>query len=159
MQVKYNINDFKKQNFYKNSDYYQIFTLKNDHKHIIMQFVNNKLHNDEGPAIYHVDYKLNRCAETYCTHGMLHRDDGPARVIETLAGALIKHEYYLYGKRDRSSMCDNMDLPTYIWSNGKHTHVIKWHKDNKLHRIDGPAYIKYTANGIVEKWFHHGVEI
>jgi hypothetical protein len=42
---------------------------------------------------------------------------------------------------------DGIVITEYIGENGK---AISYTKDGKLHREDGPAYIKYDENGIIK---------
>ena len=90
----------------------------------------------------HVTEYVNIPQIEYRIDGVLHREDGPARIV----GNDINNYWYKRGKLHR---CDG---PAIEYSNG--TRV--WYKNNKQHRDDGPAYEGF--DGHLEYWLngqHH----
>lgn len=74
--------------------------------------------------------------EEYFVDGLLHREDGPAVIINPL----IK-KWYKHGKKHR------VDGPAY--QSGSYE---EWWIDDNLHREDGPAVI----GGLSREWWSHG---
>ena len=91
-------------------------------------YVNNKLHNDDGPASIH-----SNGAVFYYQHGEIHREDGPAVIHPN--GEIC---YYQHGKIHRDYG------PAVIHPNGE----ICYYQHGKIHSDYGPAII--YSNGKVE---------
>jgi hypothetical protein len=92
-------------------------------------YVNGKLHRDDGPALENVNgYKA------WYKKDKLHRLDGPAREF-----ANGHKEWWINGinvrKKDLSMNKNKNESKCKVLKDG----TKKWYKNNKLHRLDGPA--------------------
>jgi len=84
-------------------------------------YYDNKLHNDNGPAVIHNRYQD---IQIYYKHGLIHREDGPA-IITNSNKNNFKLEWYFEGKKHR----DN--APALIEGNGNMEYWIRGiKKDN-----------------------------
>ena len=105
--------------------------------------LNGLLHREDGPArIY-----SNGIVQWY-RHGYLHRDDGPA--VEANYEYCKKIVYYRDGKKH------NETGPAYIekWD---FEHVIKYFYDDELHHLQGPAFFINKLSW--DKQQHKSVEL
>jgi len=59
-------------------------------------YYDNKLHNDNGPAVIYIDTQI------YYKHGLIHREDGPA-IITNSNKNNFKLEWYIDGKKHRDN--------------------------------------------------------
>ena len=73
----------------------------------------------------------------YNDDGILHRTDGPARILRS------RKEWYINGKRHR------VDGPAIIWKCGDQ----EWFVNGYRHREDGPAVIRLNGNN---EWWVNG---
>lgn len=71
-------------------------------------YVNDKLHNDNGPAEIHLDSAGNVTAEFWFENGLQHRDGAPATYVFTEEG--IEFYWFYNGKRHRE-YGPSVDLP------------------------------------------------
>lgn len=95
---------------------------------------NGLLHREDGPARIYTNG-----TKQYFYHGVLHRENGPA--IEANHTYCWKYVYYKYGK------IHNDKGPAYI-EKWKDCEVLKYFQNNILHHIQGPAHlIKYCNHG------------
>ncbi len=88
----------------------------------------------------HVTEYVNIRQVEYRVDNVLHREDGPARLIGT--GDNTDYHWYKNDKLHRE------DGPAIVYSNG--TKV--WYVDGKQHRDDGPAYEGF--DGYLEYWIN-----
>jgi hypothetical protein len=86
---------------------------------------------DEGFHYYHEDETERREAWYLYEGGPLHREDGPALIIDTHAGNEVA--YYLNGELHRE------DGPAYEYVGVDGTRVTKYYLHGVLHRERGPA--------------------
>ena len=94
------------------------------------------LHNPDGPAINDKNHK------EWWLHGVRHRIDGPAIIINDI------EEWWLHGVRHR------VDGPQCTVK-GKFR---IWIQNDKVHRLDGPAYIADDGSGEV-RWFVDDINV
>lgn len=89
--------------------------------------------------------------EYFNSKNKLHREDGPARIIDN--DYKQSEEWFKNGVLDRS------DGPAFIEKDEYYTYET-WYKKGVIHRIDGPAYVK-SEDGVkkIEKWFIDGNEL
>lgn len=79
----------------------------------------------------------------YYQNGLLHREDGPAFIIQAANGEMITEEYYKLGVMHR------IDGPAMIRKNRT-----EYRQEGELHRVDGPAL---TVMGI-DEYYIQGVQ-
>jgi hypothetical protein len=94
--------------------------------------LNGLLHREDGPArIY------SNGTKQYYKHGYLHRIDGPA--VDANHGYCTKQVYYFEG------VIHNENGPAYIekWSDSE---LLKYFENDKLHHLQGPAIILRYLN-------------
>ena len=77
--------------------------------------------------------------------GLLHREDGPARVCMGMFGGDGSKEWYINGKQHR------VDGPAGEYAVG----VNYWMQNGEFHREDGPA-IERGVGGLDNVWIVHG---
>lgn len=79
---------------------------------------------------------------------------------------LIERVYHLNGYR--SSDVTDIYARADLWVKGENSIVAialerrvveEWKIDGVLHRYDGPARTEWTANGVIQEWWHFGVRI
>lgn len=99
---------------------------------IIEYYENGVLHRDDGPA--KIDEKGNMF---YYRHGVLHRERGPA--VMFING---KTQYYKMGRLHRD------DGPANVTDEG----VLEWYQNGELHREHGPARVSSDF----EEWYFFG---
>jgi hypothetical protein len=121
----------------------------------ITHYLNDVIHNDDGPAVTTVENGLTR--HEYYKHGVLlrrdmfngarvwydekgdyHRVDGPAVIWSDET-----KQWYMHGKRHR------IGGPAIEWKNGSR----EWYVNDQLHRTDGPAI--ELVDGTVEWWVNN----
>lgn len=129
-----------------------------------------RLHSDDGPAVVFVSKKGTAATpcryEEYYYHGLLHRDDGPARTYQMTQSAVF-NEYYYKGKLHRDEGLPAIDYPNGTrewWVHGlRHrdednpaviltTGHREWWVNGQLHRLKYPAII--YNDGTLEYWLH-----
>jgi antitoxin component YwqK of YwqJK toxin-antitoxin module len=91
------------------------------------------LHREDGPArIYRSG------SEFWYKNGVAHREDGPSSIYSSGS-----EEWKL------NDMLDRKDGPAWI-----HGHDIRWYRNGKIHREDGPAWLL----GDKKYWYLNGIE-
>lgn len=95
------------------------------------------LHWLDGPAEISA-YDGITLAEQWRAHGALHREGGPASIVNRADGSLPRVDYFLHGRLSRS---DGPATITYH-SDGK-VDAVEWRTDGVRHRTDGPAVYGY----------------
>ena len=89
----------------------------------------------------HITAYVNIHQIEYRIDGIIHREDGPARIVGT--GDDRNYYWYMHGKIHRENG------PAMVYSNG----TTVWLKNGKYHRDDGPAYEGF--DGYLE-WYING---
>ena len=100
------------------------------YKNYVIQFYyKGKLHRDKGPACIYIEgsYKTT----LWYQHGLLHRNNKPAYIGDN--GTMKWYQYgKLHNEKGPANICHDYDS-TFIYK--------EWYINNKIHRIDGPAFI------------------
>lgn len=106
---------------------------------------NGKLHRYGGPALYKV-FKNGHTRKAYFVNGLPNNDEGPA-VLDSETDYVA---YMINGKYESINGIPSVSHK----SKGSTTHM--WHKDGKLHRVDGPAHVygDYPEN---KRWYLNGI--
>ena len=119
--------------------------VKND-KGIVREYwiQNGKLHRYGEPALYKV-YKNGHTRKAYFTNGVPNNDDGPAVLdSETNYVAFMINGQYQSVNGLPSVSHKSKGILTQLW-----------HKDGKLHRVDGPAQV-YGSSLENKRWYLNG---
>ena len=76
---------------------HKIERYRNGNKCYELYYLNDKWHNEDGPAFIKYYENGNICYETYCINGTRHRIDGPAVTYYYKNGKIEYEEYYFDG--------------------------------------------------------------
>lgn len=111
----------------------------------LMYYQNGLLHRDNGPA------KINSHQEVYYYKGSIHRDDNlPAKIDMYIekdgSKTLVCEEYYRHGAHHR----DNG--PAVLWSSGSY----QFYKKGELHNENGPACHWVNSEGVSDEYYLNG---
>jgi hypothetical protein len=148
-------------------DYYFYIT-ENGHPDIrsIGWYNNGQLHREDGPACVAYAAGTGRIVtEKWCINGYLHRnagpdgETGPSVISYNATGRVSCEEWYVEGKLHRNTLPNGNTPPSLILYHTNGTvNRKKWYYNNIPHRDDGPAFIDYAWNGIIqdEAWYHYG---
>lgn len=73
--------------------------------------------------------------------GLLHKEDGPAKIVKNKKDIEVIVEYFMFGRHHRK------DGPAYmIFENGNYCR--EWIQNDEKHRLDGPAIINFYRENI-----------
>lgn len=159
----------------------EIPILQNNVLEAITYRVNDKLHNEKGPAVIneHICEICDIMQEYYFINGKLHNTNGPAIVCtdnsDECDGEVpyTKHEYYVNGLLHNDNDAARIEghiaykentagLLNYygVWDCDDETHVYKkkYYKHGKKHRDhnDLPATIKIRNGESIKRWYYNG---
>lgn len=110
----------------------------------INYFLDNKLHNEKGPAIIRFDNNGKLEVKCWRKHGFSYRNDGGPTKIQ-------------YGENSRVESWQDSNK-NYHREGGKPAIITyafdkiiqeEWRISDSLHRLDGPAYIEYNYDGSI----------
>lgn len=101
-------------------------TVKSDGT-VIYRNSDGQYHCDHGPAVYMPEQKI----EIWYNNGLMHREDGPAFIVDTETNLKFNNEYVENIKTKRRN----------------------WYQHGFKHRTDGPAEV----TNFYIKWYHRGV--
>lgn len=110
-----------------------------------------KPHRDGAPAS--ITELAAGTLEEYFQDGKLHRDDGPAQISSADSGARVE-VFWHKGERVSSS-----EIPSRIERKPDGAVVTEYFKDERLHRVGGPALSEVSARGWVREEYHVGGEL
>lgn len=114
-------------------------------------YKDNKYFNENAPAILEYSHKGILIFEAWYKNGLEHRENYPAMIEWYEDGTLQSHKWCKEGQLHRD------DNPAKILWNDDGIVLEEWYKNDKQHRIGGPAFTRYTkTNGVVirlEMWY------
>ena len=110
---------------------------------------NGVKHREDGPAVTYNGH--NQTIYAWRINGELHREDGPAMITVSkndYYGHYILNEWYIEGKRH------NDNGVAYEYKSDDKT-VLKWYKNDKLHREDDYAIMEDDSENNIykEEWY------
>jgi len=114
-------------------------------------FLNDKYHNEYGPAIREWNESGVLESETYLLNGKFHNENGPAYRRWNESGVLMREEYWINNDKyhtDRRSMMKTIKLEVVqtVDDSGQLICESYWLND-KRHNENGPALRRWTNSG------------
>ncbi len=128
-------------------DYPALIQIYENYVLTMSYYENGMAHRLNGPQEYNFNSNQMLTNKTYRINGELHRDDGPARISyydNFLSNNKLTKSLEVYYQHDKLHRLDGPAYTKYSMFGDKTDE--KWYKDNALHRLDGPALIMYKGD-------------